>query len=157
MLSKTCNLSLLSVPETEKYALKCPDPLSESYKGNLLKSGNFWYNHISSFLWACFSSLITDEMLIFVDFLSYFFCQKNLQWKFSWEHGWKLTLETFVFLFSQNILKFVKNHNIQVVMILFWGWLSWPVIVLRTLFLELLFKQYCIVKIASERTNCNYR
>ena len=32
-LSKTCNSSLLSIPEAEKYALKRPDPLSESYKG----------------------------------------------------------------------------------------------------------------------------
>ena len=49
-LSKTCNLSLLSIPETEKYALKRPDPPSESYKGKTLKSGNFRNNHISSFL-----------------------------------------------------------------------------------------------------------
>ena len=40
-VSKTCNLSLLSNSETEKYALKRPDPLSESYKGMTLKSGNF--------------------------------------------------------------------------------------------------------------------
>ena len=39
--AKTCNLSLLSIPETEKYALKRPDPLSESYKGKILKSGIF--------------------------------------------------------------------------------------------------------------------
>ena len=58
-LSKTGNLSLLSIPETEKYALKHPDPVSESYKGKTLISGNFCKNHISSFLWACFSSLIT--------------------------------------------------------------------------------------------------
>ena len=36
-LSKTCNLSLLSIPEAEKYALKRPDPLSEKYKGKTLK------------------------------------------------------------------------------------------------------------------------
>ena len=59
-LSKTCNFSLLSIPETEeKYALKRPDPLSESYKGKTLKSGNYCKNHISSFLRACFSSFIT--------------------------------------------------------------------------------------------------
>ena len=58
-LSKTCNLSLLSISETEKYALKRPDPLSESYKGKTLKSGNFCKFHIISFLRACFSSLIT--------------------------------------------------------------------------------------------------
>ena len=40
-LSLTCNLSLLSIPQTEKYALKRPDPLSESYKGNTLKSEIF--------------------------------------------------------------------------------------------------------------------
>ena len=37
-LSKTCNLSLLSISETEKNALKRPDPLSESYKGKTFKS-----------------------------------------------------------------------------------------------------------------------
>ena len=58
-LSKTCNPSLLSIPETEKYALKRPDPLSESYKGKTLKSGNFCKTRISSFLRACFSSRIT--------------------------------------------------------------------------------------------------
>ena len=58
-LSKTCNLSLLSISETEKYALKRPDPLSESYKGKTLKSGIFCKIHIFSFLRACFSSLIT--------------------------------------------------------------------------------------------------
>ena len=58
-LSQTCNLSLLSISETEKYALKRPDPLSESYKGKTLKSGNFCKFHIISFLTACFSSLIT--------------------------------------------------------------------------------------------------
>ena len=31
----------MSILETEKYALKRPDPLSESYKGKTLKSGNF--------------------------------------------------------------------------------------------------------------------
>ena len=49
-LFKTCNLSLLSISETEKYALKRPDPLSESYKGKSLKSGNFCKIHIFSFL-----------------------------------------------------------------------------------------------------------
>ena len=39
--------------------LKRTHPLSESYKGKTLKSGNFCKNHISSFLKACFSSLIT--------------------------------------------------------------------------------------------------
>ena len=58
-LSKTYNLSLLSFSETEKYALKGPDPLSESYKGKTLKSGIFSKIHIFSFLKACFSSLIT--------------------------------------------------------------------------------------------------
>ena len=58
-LSKTCNLSLLSISETEKYALKRPDPLSESYKGKILNSGNFCEFHIFSFLRDCFSSLIT--------------------------------------------------------------------------------------------------
>ena len=58
-LSKICNLSLLSISETEKYALKRPDPLSESYKGKTLKSGNLCKIHIFSFLRACFSSLIT--------------------------------------------------------------------------------------------------
>ena len=32
-LFKTCNVSLLSIPETEKNALKRPEPLSESYTG----------------------------------------------------------------------------------------------------------------------------
>ena len=36
-LFKTCNLSLLSIAEAEKYALKRPDPLSESYKEKTLK------------------------------------------------------------------------------------------------------------------------
>ena len=43
----------------EKYALKRPVPLSKSYKGKTLKSGNFCKIHIFSFLTACFSSLIT--------------------------------------------------------------------------------------------------
>ena len=33
-LFKNCNLSLLSIPETEKNAFKRPEPPSESYTGN---------------------------------------------------------------------------------------------------------------------------
>ena len=51
-LSKTCNLSLQSISETEKYALKRPDSLSESYKGKTKKSGNFCKILIFSFLRA---------------------------------------------------------------------------------------------------------
>ena len=38
-LLKSCNLLILSIPETEKNALKRPEPLSESYTGNTQKSG----------------------------------------------------------------------------------------------------------------------
>ena len=38
-LLKTCNLSPLSIAETEKNALKRPKPLSLSYTGNTEKSG----------------------------------------------------------------------------------------------------------------------
>ena len=58
-LSKTCNLSLLSISETEECALKCPEPLSEIYQGKTLKSGTFCEIHNSSFLRECLSSLIT--------------------------------------------------------------------------------------------------
>ena len=43
-LLKTCNLSLLSVPEAEKNGLKRPKPLSESYTGNSKKF--FVYSYI---------------------------------------------------------------------------------------------------------------
>ena len=38
---KTCNLSLLLIPETEKNALSRPEPLSESYTENTYKPGIF--------------------------------------------------------------------------------------------------------------------
>ena len=39
-LSKTCNLSLLSIPDTEKNAFKRSELLSESYIGNNQEPGN---------------------------------------------------------------------------------------------------------------------
>ena len=40
-LFKTCNLLLLSIPETKKNVFKRPEPLLESYTGNTEKSGSF--------------------------------------------------------------------------------------------------------------------
>ena len=47
-LFKTCNLSLLSIPETEQIALKRPEPLLESYTGKTYKS-EILLNHTFSF------------------------------------------------------------------------------------------------------------
>ena len=48
----------------EKYALKRPNPLSESYKGKTLKSWNLCKIHISSFLWACLAALLLLETAV---------------------------------------------------------------------------------------------
>ena len=45
-LLKTCNLSVLSIPETEKNALKRPKQLSESYSENTVVS---LFIHFSAF------------------------------------------------------------------------------------------------------------
>ena len=43
---KTCILSLLSIPETEKNALKRPEPHSERYTGTLRKKSGKFCNFI---------------------------------------------------------------------------------------------------------------
>ena len=46
-LLKTCNLLLLLIPDTEKNSLKRPKPLSQSYTGNIKKSGcNFAHSNL---------------------------------------------------------------------------------------------------------------
>ena len=63
---KTCNLSLLSIPETEENGLKRPTPLSESYTGNTKKTGFFLLTHIFSFFEPVSAALLLLEMVAIV-------------------------------------------------------------------------------------------
>ena len=63
-LSKTCNLSLLSISEADNYALKRLDPLSESYKGKTLKSGKFRKFIFLAFLKPVSTALLLQETAV---------------------------------------------------------------------------------------------